>query len=93
MRIETREATCRLSCVCCGASIRTCEKYLQVVTREGKAIRGERYCLHCEVEAYENNAIDDATPERDAERERETFAAYQMAGCPSAYFDDKQAGY
>ena len=97
-RIEKKEAAHNLTCVSCEARVRACEKYLQVVTETGKNARGERYCVHCEEEARENNDIyGDCDPAYDAmvrsERERETFAAYQSAGCPAAYFDDRQAGY
>jgi hypothetical protein len=92
LTIEKREAKHQIKCSCCGSTVRTCEKYLQVLN-DDSPVRGERYCIHCETEAYENNPDIGMAPESTAERRREEFAAYQAAGCPSTYFDDQQAGY
>ena len=93
MRIEKREAKSGFNCVSCGERVRNCEKYLQVV-ENGRPVRGERYCVHCEQIAHENNPIegDDDDGERGL-REREAYAAYQYGGCTSAYWDDRDAGY
>lgn len=95
LKIETREATYSLSCVCCGERVRTCERYIQVInTTTGKNVRGERYCLHCEEEAKENNDISNDEPDfGSGERLREAYGAYQAAGCTSAFFDDLNGGY
>lgn len=96
--LETREAQRGFNCPSCGGRTRTCEKYLQVV-KNGKAIRGERYCIHCERIARLNNpeiGEDEAAQEDDGEshlRSMEDFAAYRAAGCTHAYYDDRDAGY
>ena len=92
MKVEKREATHGFKCVCCGEYIRTCEKYFQVV-HNGKPVRGERYCIECECQAYENNEIE---AEDDGERflrQMENYADYRAAGCPDAYWEDRDAGY
>ena len=42
------------TCCGCGEQVRTCESYLQVM-KNGKAVRGERYCVNCAELAADNN--------------------------------------
>ena len=95
-KLETREAKTWTRCTCCSEQIRTCEKYLQV-TENGRNVRGERYCLHCEKYARMNNDIDDQDDDQDDGeehlREMEDFAAYRAAGCTEAFWTDREAGY
>ena len=96
--IEKLEAKAGFNCVCCCERVRTCEKYWQV-TLNGRNVRGERYCIHCEEYAIGNNpeAVDEHVfAEDDGERflrQQETYAAYQAAGCTNAYWTDRDAGY
>ena len=98
--LETREAKSWGKCCCCGAQWRTCEKFIQVVKDNGKDLRGERYCVHCESYAVKNNDITETVvdwrQEDDGEshlRSMENFAAYKSAGCSDAYWSDRDAGY
>lgn len=98
--LKTVEATKWGKCTCCGEQWRTCESYLVVFnTDTGRNVRGERYCTECADYAFQNNdglvweGQEAETRERDAERERETYGAYLVAGCPQQYFEDRQAGY
>ncbi len=93
LTLKIVEAKSWLKCSCCAAQVRTCEKYIQVFNGE-KAVRGERYCTHCEKYARMNNDIADGDDGEEAYlRERETYAAYQAAGCTHEYFNDKNNGY
>ena len=95
MRIETRETTHGFKCVCCGEYIKTCEKYLQVMNGN-KPVRGEKYCVDCEEPARQNNDVDTDDREDDGERflrQMENWADYSAAGCPDAYWTDRDAGY
>jgi len=67
-------------CSCCGEMIHSFEKFF-VVKKDGKEIRGERYCSNCEQYAYKNNpdigkGKRSISPENRAERMREAYAAY-----------------
>ena len=58
-----------------------------------RSVRSVTYCRFCfEDGKAESHLASLGTPvvssERNSERERETFAAYQAAGCSSMYFDD-----
>ena len=97
--IVVKEAKHYLKCVSCREGIRTCEKFLQV-TSNGKAVRGERYCLSCKRIAIANNDIgddsDDSNDSDDGERflrQMENYAAYQYNGCTNEYWTDRDAGY
>ena len=97
MLLVKTEAKSWVKCTSCGANVRTCEKYLQVTRYDGRPVRGERYCLHCEDVARENNEIDD-TPRRGCAEDgdlalREEYAAYQAAGATHAFWSDRDAGY
>ena len=90
------EARSWVTCVGCGETVRTCEKFLQVTRENGRPVRGERYCLRCEDIARENN-IDD-TPRGGCSEDgdlalREEYAAYQAAGATHAFWGDLDAGY
>ena len=94
--IEKRQAPRWIKCSCCGGQLRTAEWYLQVVKDNGKDARGERYCPACEKYAYLNNEISERLPTDDGERflrDRETYAAYQAAGCTHEYWSDRDNGY
>lgn len=96
--IVTRQAKSWVKCAACSEQVTTLNKYLQVVNDNGKDARGERYCPRCEKYARMNNDISDCASDDDNDgesflRERETYAAYQAAGCTSDYFNDKNAGY
>lgn len=101
VRIELLEAKHGFNCVCCRERVRSCEKYIAVVSNEtNRPVRGERYCSHCEEYAIINNEdeLADPTPEGydDGEshlRRMEAYADYRAAGCTSAYFDDLNGGY
>lgn len=93
-KLQTVQAKGFCRCVGCGDSIRKFERLIVVLDDNGKQVRGEKYCEYCEGLARENNpGIGENEAERNAELERETFGAYLANGCPSRYFDDKQAGY
>ena len=83
-------------CSCCEEVIRSFEKHT-IVCEDGKPLRGERYCDDCVDKGYahENNPELDAEAESEESglRSREEYAAYQAAGCPSAYWEDQDAGY
>jgi|LakMenE01Jun11ns_1017448.scaffolds.fasta_scaffold8717338_1 hypothetical protein len=84
-----------IKCVACSEQVRTDEKYIQVMNND-KPIRGERYCRGCEKYARLNNECDEIPDVCDGEehlRQMEEYGAYMAAGCASAYWEDKQAGY
>lgn len=54
LTLEVIEAKFGGNCVACGSRWRTCEKFLQV-KQNGKTVKGERYCVHCEKLAHMNN--------------------------------------
>lgn len=79
-------------CVSCGETWRKFERYFQV-KNNGKNVRGERYCLHCEDTLNLNN---DIQPEDDAEnrdeRRREAYGSYRAMGNTQAFWTDNDAG-
>jgi len=105
VKIDVHESKSKKTrCVCCDASIFTCEKYWQVVNATtGKAVAGEKYCKRCsdlayanwkeEIEAY----IYRDEPQHDNGeqhlRQAEDYASYRAAGCTDAYWTDRDAGY
>ena len=96
-KIETRAAKSWFKCASCQEQIRTDEKYLQVV-QNGKPVRGEKYCIHCEKYARLNNpeSEEDSDYYDDGERhlrQMEDYAAYSAAGCTSSYWTDRDNGY
>ena len=94
MRIETTVATEWHKCSCCSEQIRTGERVIRLMNGK-RPVKGETYCEDCQCYAYENNidAIDADEAERNAEREREEWAAYLAAGATQEYFNDREAGY
>jgi hypothetical protein len=89
-------ATRWLKCVCCGEQIRSDEKHWQVFDDTEAPLKRERYCRGCAREMYENNpGLQDCT---DGDNERGLrmmgeYAAYQAAGCTSAFWGDMDSGY
>jgi hypothetical protein len=95
VRLEQVESTSKKTkCCCCEALIFTGEKYTQVVNvTTGKAVRGERYCKHCEeyaVANWETELVIDEGPDEDKHlRKMERWAAYSAAGCTHAFWEDE----
>jgi hypothetical protein len=93
LTLEKIEAKSFCKCCCCGETIRKCEKLFQLM-EDGKAVRGERYCVSCEDIAYENNDIRDDEDDGESHlRAMEDYAAYSYAGCTQEYWNDRDAGY
>jgi hypothetical protein len=94
-QLEKRFAKKWLKCQCCEEQIRSLESYFQVVEESGSDRKGERYCKGCLSYAIANN--EDITSDEgdgdDGIRSRETYAAYQAAGCTNEYWGDRDAGY
>ena len=94
--LETRSANSGGSCACCGERWRKFEQCICIV-KNGRIVRGERYCIHCEEPARNNNPElgedygHDA--EQAAERKREDWAGYLAAGASSEFWTDQDAGY
>lgn len=81
-------------CDFCDEQIRTDEKCWQL-QKNGKAVRGETYCVSCKQYGLENNEdnLHSHSMEDDGEshlRRMEDYAAYQANGCTSAYWEDQQ---
>ena len=95
IRIELREAKSGFNCVCCSERVRTCEKFHIVIdSATDSPVRGERYCTHCYEYAVCNNEDQgfELPYEDDGEsglRMRETYAAYQAAGCTKEFWTDQ----
>ena len=92
MKIVKVNAPRRMRCVSCGETIRNCEPMFQV-QQDGSPVRGEHYCVGCERIAHVNACVDNEDDGERGLRERETYAAYQAAGCTSQYWTDRDAGY
>jgi len=89
----------RKACECCSETVMRDERCVLVTLPSKK--RALVYCLSCEDVARKDNpeAIEPSGThydDNDGEaglRMAEDFAAYQSAGCTSAYWTDRDAGY
>lgn len=96
LSIEKKSATSGGNCASCSERWRKFEQCIMVVNvRTGKGVRGERYCVHCESAARNNNVIgsdDEVDAIQAAEMKREAWAGYQAAGCTEHFWTDQDAG-
>lgn len=73
-----------VKCSCCSEQIRTGERFITIYGMK------DRFCESCEDNARLTESLNN---EDEHIRQAEDFAAYRVAGCSAAYWEDRDSGY